>query len=888
MIDVVPNAGVIALGKQGENQAVRVTLPNIRAGSGSILLLHQRAADQQPYPVPVVEADGGIIWTVSSTDTAYPGRGQAELQWLGADGAVIKSVTYQTNIIRALTAPGAVPDEPLKPFTQAVAKDAQAAKNAATNATEAARSAEASAGQAGLSADNAAKSLKKLEDGIASGDFRGEKGDKGDKGDPGSEADPAAVQKIVDDYLKANPPQAGSDGKDGITPTIGENGNWYLGDTDTGKPSRGAAGAKGDPGSDAAVTADNIKAALGYTPVKPGDVPTVPTAEINANTAARHTHANKSVLDTITGQVTAEKVDNPANTTDLVQYGAFLIAAQQIISQIPSVPDSLKNPHPLTIKTGGTTTVYDGSTAKSVEITAGSDDTPDYVLTAADALASKVVGHIGEDNILFAVMADAHLGLYTDTGNVAGTQAGQALQRLNDRCGLDFVAHVGDYSTGAWNSTVTTTLRDDADYQLLIGSKYPGKAVYCVGNHDDAPYQATANRLTQTQVYAAIGRKNLAGGGVVSGNACYGYTDFPGLRLRVIYLDTHDRRSWGSTQVGSGGECNYLNIENISGVQLQWLVDNALDFSGVDDSAKWSILVFSHAALNTSGTYTDPSGTSHPCNTANAASILKAYATKKSGSITHGGVAVSYDFTASTPAGIIGCVHGHEHRYADETVGGAFISICCPNICNGRERASANGNTYSKTAGTANGTSFCVFSVNRADKKIYVDHYGPGIDREYTYTVPDPNAPSYTNQLPLATDANGNVLNGTGWAAGYRLNSAGAQEAMSGSYITGFIPAKLGDTVYLENVQWQNGVSSGLNSGNQRISFYDASKNHLAQTNAIAVAGTLSGVKDDNGIWTQFTLKNFSGGTLTNAAYFRLNCAGISGESIITVNEEIT
>ena len=31
----------------------------------------------------------------------------------------------------------------------------------------------------------------------------------------------------------------GDPGEDGITPTIGENGNWYLGETDTGKPSRG-------------------------------------------------------------------------------------------------------------------------------------------------------------------------------------------------------------------------------------------------------------------------------------------------------------------------------------------------------------------------------------------------------------------------------------------------------------------------------------------------------------------------------------------------------------------------------------------------------------------------------------------------------------------------
>ena len=176
MIDVVPNAGVIALGKQGENQAVRVTLPNIRAGSGSILLLHQRSDDKKPYPVPVVEADGGIIWTVSSTDTAYPGRGQAELQWLGVNGEVAKSVTYQTNTTRSMAEPGAVPDEPLKPYTQAVAKDAQAAKNAAASATEAARSAGSYATQAGLSADNAVNALKKLEDGIASGDFHGQNG----------------------------------------------------------------------------------------------------------------------------------------------------------------------------------------------------------------------------------------------------------------------------------------------------------------------------------------------------------------------------------------------------------------------------------------------------------------------------------------------------------------------------------------------------------------------------------------------------------------------------------------------------------------------------------------------------------------------------------------
>ncbi len=42
----------------------------------------------------------------------------------------------------------------------------------------------------------------------------------------------------------------GPAGKDGLTPTIGENGNWYLGDIDTQKPSRGEKGADGAAGKD--------------------------------------------------------------------------------------------------------------------------------------------------------------------------------------------------------------------------------------------------------------------------------------------------------------------------------------------------------------------------------------------------------------------------------------------------------------------------------------------------------------------------------------------------------------------------------------------------------------------------------------------------------------
>lgn len=99
-----------------------------------------------------------------------------------------------------------------------------------------------------------------------------------------------------------------------------------------------------------------------------------------AGTAVATTSANglmskddKAKLDGITGQVTADKVNAPDNITDLVQYGAFQIASQQIISRIPTVPTALKNPNALTIKIGGTTVTYDGSAAKTVEIADGSE-----------------------------------------------------------------------------------------------------------------------------------------------------------------------------------------------------------------------------------------------------------------------------------------------------------------------------------------------------------------------------------------------------------------------------------------------------------------------------------------------------------------------------------
>lgn len=82
---------------------------------------------------------------------------------------------------------------------------------------------------------------------------------KGPKGDPGADGAPGKDGGTGPQGPKGDPGADGKDGANGVTPTIGSNSNWFIGTTDTGKPSRGEKGdpgdtgpqgPKGDPGAD--------------------------------------------------------------------------------------------------------------------------------------------------------------------------------------------------------------------------------------------------------------------------------------------------------------------------------------------------------------------------------------------------------------------------------------------------------------------------------------------------------------------------------------------------------------------------------------------------------------------------------------------------------------
>ena len=145
---------------------------------------------------------------------------------------------------------------------------------------------------------------------------------------------------------------------------------------------------------------------------------------------------------------------------------------------------------------------------------------------------------------------------------------------------------------------------------------------------------------------------------------------------------------------------------------------------------------------------------------------------------------------------------------------------------------------------------------------------------------------SYTNQIPISTDASGNVYNGIGYKKGVYLSS-GNESSRSASYVTGFIPCGTypNYTVRMKNVTFDKDASD---KDYHRIAIYDANRAHLVTITAPSTA-TVSGLETDaNGVWTKWQFKQTtSGKDVKDMAYFRLCCSYIGDDSIITINEEI-
>lgn len=218
-------------------------------------------------PASSLVTDGSVA--VPASVTAQPGNGCITFE--GSDGT--KTVTSADLRYRVSansgTEDGTMP-EPDSPAWQqlvdAVHKDATAAEQAKTDAQTAAQQAGAAAQKAAASEKaagdaqkKAADSLQELKDGIAAGNFKGEKGDKGDTGPIGPQGEQGPQGPTGATGATGPQGETGPRGEQGPRGIQGERGPQGAQGPQGEKGDTGPQGPKGDPGPAGADGKDGIQ-----------------------------------------------------------------------------------------------------------------------------------------------------------------------------------------------------------------------------------------------------------------------------------------------------------------------------------------------------------------------------------------------------------------------------------------------------------------------------------------------------------------------------------------------------------------------------------------------------------------------------------------------------
>lgn len=388
----------------------------------------------------------------------------------------------------------------------------------------------------------------------------------------------------------------------------------------------------------------------------------------------------------------------------------------------------------------------------------GNDTIPEYVRAEAERVAKLVQSRQNPNTITFFACSDTHYyspdnaTAYANAAKIheAVVSMGQAMGLIREQVHIDFAAMLGDMTWDSIESGTDEVLSEMRFVNVCLSEGFGNLPQFRMeGNHDDA-YESGMN-LTAAQIFANIGAWN---DGAVYGDRASGYCyrDFEGVKLRVIALNS-------SQYSGSAAQ---FNPE-----QITWLA-KALDLS--NKGADWRSIILSHHPLDWGR-----NGGTDPTSTINAAS------------------------------GLIASFHGHIHNFLTGTVTNTELPrISIPNAGYSRENQYGEsyginwkeGTTYSKTPGTVENTSFCVVTIDLAEKKIYADHYGAGYDRIIPYDGAELNTFTVTNHLTHVSNSNQSAVvnEGSAYSAtltaddGYAISSVtvtmgGNPVAVSGSTI---------------------------------------------------------------------------------------------------------
>lgn len=217
------------IGRVGENDSREIVFDCADAltqfPGASIVCVIKRACDTKPYSAALTDEGYNRILPLSAVENAVAGQIMIELRAVSND-TILKSAMFSGRIAESLQGEGDRPGNPASDMLNRIDSTLQSATETQKKLLSALDGVDTAVDGANSAAENAQTIADTVQAKLDNGDFVGAQGPKGDKGDTGAQ---------------------------------GERGP---------KGDQGAQGPQGAPGTDASVTAENIQAALGYTPVK--------------------------------------------------------------------------------------------------------------------------------------------------------------------------------------------------------------------------------------------------------------------------------------------------------------------------------------------------------------------------------------------------------------------------------------------------------------------------------------------------------------------------------------------------------------------------------------------------------------------------------------------
>lgn len=351
-----------------------------------------------------------------------------------------------------------------------------------------------------------------------------------------------------------------------------------------------------------------------------------------------------------------------------------------------------------------------------------------YVQNEAQRVSNKVHSVQTGQTLTFVACSDLHYAVAVGSSDgVTVKESQDALRDMKDaiiaiaeKTHIDFYACFGDviYQWQGHEADFDNGVTEMFSVTKLLSEAFKNNPqVRMVGNHDPNCENSQDKEFSAYMmnsfagIYSEMLKKDetFPYGG-------YGYHDFERQKVRFIVLNTSFYKQ--GTDLAQGATVYDIGID-----QAYWLC-TALDLSDKEDAGEWQIVIGSHVVMDAAY-----------ANICRYTAILNAYLNGSTWSFS----TRSYDFSGKNAAKLALYLNGHTHAYrfknlrylnasGDLQAYLPLANLYIPNALPGRESTSTDGETYSKTADSAESTSFQVITVDFVNKIVYAHHYGAGID----------------------------------------------------------------------------------------------------------------------------------------------------------------